>query len=343
MLRIADPFASRSFYEGALGMSFLTRLDVPDLKFSLLFFAYTDDDVPNETDPQPDRASWLWARPYPTMELTWNWPKDTLAESLEAAKNGDKGEEMYVTGNEEPRGFGYVGVVLSNLPAVVARMQKEGVRMLEGVTTEGGAATAVVADPDGYSVQLTERGYVPGEGVLFDMVKADPVFGSVMLRVKDPRAALKFFSRLGFRSIARLDDDAKECTEYFLAYSLAKPVEEAAGEVEKAEWVTGRRECKIVLKHEWGTEEKEEQMYVDGNTKPYRGFGHVGIVVDDIYGTVGAMEKDGYKVVRKPGPFKDVGEIAFVAEPSTGYWVEVIKRVGKPADVPYEKPLGVGA
>lgn len=344
MLRITDPSASRDFYEGALGMSFLTQLNFPDLRFSLFFYAYTDDEVPKETDPQSDRASWLWSRPYPTVELTWNWPKATLEESVEAADFGDKGGERYVTGNDEPKGFGYVGLVVSNLPAVVGRLKEiRGMRVLEGVTTEGGAATAVVADPDGYSVKLTERGYVPAEGTTFDMVKADPVFGSVMLRVKDPREALKFFSRLGFRCIARLDDDGKKCTEYFLAYSLAKPIEEAAGETEKAEWVNGRRECKVLLKHEWGTEEKDEQMYVNGNTKRYRGFGHVGIVVDDIYATVAAIETDGYQVVRKPGPFKDVGDIAFVAEPSTGYWVEVIKRTGEPADVPYEKLLGVGA
>lgn len=322
-------------------MTFLTRLDFPDLRFSLFFFAYTDEPVPDPSEPQPKRAQWLWGRPYPTVELTWNWPRDGLEESVKAAKEGDKGDEKYVSGNEEPRGFGYVGVVVSNLPGVVDRLRKKGVPVLQDVSAEGGAATAVVADPDGYSLQLTERGYVPGEGA-FDMVKADPVFSSVMLRVKDPREALKFFARLGFRCIARLDDDEKRWTEYFLAYSLAKPVEDGAGETEKAEWVNGRREGKILLKHEWGTEEKDEQMYVNGNTKPYRGFGHVGIVVDDIYATTEAMETEGYAVVRKPGPFKDVGEISFVAEPSTGYWVEVIKRAGTPADVPYEKPLGVG-
>lgn len=42
MLRVKDPKASRAFYEGKLGMKYLTFLDFPDLDFSLYFYAYTD-------------------------------------------------------------------------------------------------------------------------------------------------------------------------------------------------------------------------------------------------------------------------------------------------------------
>jgi hypothetical protein len=34
--------ASRAFYEGQMGMKYLTFLDFPDLAFSLYFYAYTD-------------------------------------------------------------------------------------------------------------------------------------------------------------------------------------------------------------------------------------------------------------------------------------------------------------
>lgn len=341
MLRIVDPTASRAFYQDALGMSFLTRLDFPDLQFSLFFYAYTDDQVPDQTDPQPKRAEWLWGRPYPTVELTWNWPKETYEESVQAAAQNDKGDEVYVNGNEDPKGFGYIGVVVSNLSGVVTMLEKKGVPVVQGISTKGEEATAIIADPDGYLVQLTERGHVPVDDDL-TMVRADPVYGSVMLRVKDPREAIKFFARLGFRYIARVDHEEGKCTEYFLAYSLAKGLPDDIGNGEKMEWVHGRRECKILLMHHWGTEEEREQVYTNGNTKPYRGYGHVGIIMDDIYATTQAMEKDGYKIVRQPAPFKDVGEISFVAEPSTGYWVEIIKRAGIAADEPYEKPFAMG-
>lgn len=322
-------------------MTYLTRLDFPDFQFSLFFYAYTDDDVPDQADPQPKRAQWLWGRPYPTIELTWNWPRETYDESVQAASENDKGDEVYVNGNQDPKGFGHVGVIVSNLAGVMDMLEKKGVAVVQGASTDGKDDTAVVADPDGYLIQLSERGHTPGDGGV-DMVKADPVYGSVMLRVKDPRDAIRFFSRLGFRCIARLDHEDDKCTEYFLAYSWASAVEDGVSEAEKAEWVQARRECKVLLKHHWGTENESGQMYAHGNAKPHRGFGHLGIIVDDIYGTTQAMEKEGYKIIRQPAPFGGAGEISFVAEPSTGYWVELIKRSGEAGDVPYEKPFGLG-
>lgn len=47
--------------------------------------------------------------------------------------------------------------------------------------------------------------------------------------------------------------------------------------------------------------------------------------MDDLEAAVGRLEAAGVPVVRKPGPFKDVGSIAFVADPD-GYWVELIQR-----------------
>lgn len=67
MLRVKDPAASRAFYEGKLGMKYLTFLEFPDLDFSLYFFAYTDVDTPDDSAPQPERATWLWKQRFPTM------------------------------------------------------------------------------------------------------------------------------------------------------------------------------------------------------------------------------------------------------------------------------------
>jgi len=52
-----------------LGMSYLSRQDLPDLEFCLYFLAFT-----TETPPQPDpnaveNREWLWQRPYTVLEF----------------------------------------------------------------------------------------------------------------------------------------------------------------------------------------------------------------------------------------------------------------------------------
>ena len=65
---------------------------------------------------------------------------------------------------------------------------------------------------------------------------------------------------------------------------------------------------------------------VNGNVKPYRGFGHFGVIVNDVKKTTEEMEKAGYGIVRQAAPFKDVGTISFVKEPDTDYWFELIQK-----------------
>lgn len=294
MLRITNPIASQKYYE-KLGMSFVTRLDFEDLSFSLFFYAFTDDKPIDLNKSQPERAKWLWSRPYPTVELTWNWPKSTFEESLKAAEQGDKGDEVYVNGNEEPKGFGH---------------------LVFGTENEDGWSE----DPDGYRVKLEKKGEKEGKGGLFS---------GVMLRVKDPRESIKFFAKLGMKVVGKEDDEDEKKSVIYMGY--VDDMNETS--IEK------RRECLLRLEHEWGNELKEEALFTNGNVKPYRGFGHVGIIVDDIYLTMKEMEKEGYSVVRQPSAFRDVGEIAFIAEPSCGYWVEVIKREGKAPMKSYAKEI----
>lgn len=325
MLRINDPTASNKFYSD-LGMRYLTRFDFPSYKFSLFFFAYSDAATPQLTDPQPERADFLWSRPEPTVELTWNWPSDTYEESIKLAKAGDKTEE-YVNGNQDPTGFGYIEVAVNDVGAAVAGLKEKGVKIIEQ-TARNGRTSATVADPDGYHIRITGP---KGTDTAKPMAELDPVYDAIMLRIKDPRAAINFFEHLGFRYVTRIDNDGGKSTEYYLAYTN-KTADDIAS-------VQKMRECKLKLLHTWGTEEESEQMYTNGNVKPNRGFGHVGIIVDDIYKTMEEMGQEGYQTIRKPGPFADVGEIGFVGEPSTNYWIEVIKRAGTAADLPYEQPV----
>lgn len=44
------------------------------------------------------------------------------------------------------------------------------------------------------------------------------------------------------------------------------------------------------LTHNHGTEKMEKFEYLSGNTEPYKGFGHIGFLVDDVYKACEFME-----------------------------------------------------
>jgi lactoylglutathione lyase len=89
------------------------------------------------------------------------------------------------------------------------------------------------------------------------------------------------------------------------------------------QFMFGQRGTFVEITHNWGTEDPATNFagYHTGNTDP-RGFGHLAIVVPDIYAAIDRLEKAGVKIVKKPDDGKMKG-IAFVADPD-GYWIEFI-------------------
>lgn len=80
----------------------------------------------------------------------------------------------------------------------------------------------------------------------------------------------------------------------------------------------------LELTHNYGTENDPNYSIVNGNTEPYRGFGHIAISVDNIEAACKRLEDAGYAFQKKltEGRMK---HIAFVKDPD-GYWVEIIRR-----------------
>ncbi|KKK18127.1 hypothetical protein ARAM_007108 [Aspergillus rambellii] len=137
-----------------------------------------------------------------------------------------------------------------------------------------------------------------------------------MIRVKDPKKSLEFYQFLGLSQIQQLDFPENKFSLYFLAYSGPNSLQ---GD---RHWTD--RNAVLELTHNYGTENDPNYSVVNGNTEPYRGFGHIAISVDNIELACQRLEDAGYPFQKKltDGRMKN---IAFVKDPDN-YWVEIIRR-----------------
>eukprot|EP00118_Oscarella_pearsei_P025023 m.307339 g.307339 ORF g.307339 m.307339 type:complete len:179 (+) comp42163_c0_seq1:57-593(+) len=161
---------------------------------------------------------------------------------------------------------------------------------------------------------------VPGLCLDPDPSTQDFIMQQTMLRIKDPKVSLDFYSRiLGMRLLKKLDYPAMKFSLYFMAYEKAEDIPK--DEAESMAWCFTRRGT-IELTHNWGTESDPEfKGHHNGNSEP-RGFGHIGIAVPDVDKACDRFEKLGVKFVKKPNDGKMKG-LAFIQDPD-GYWIEIL-------------------
>ncbi|WP_439618205.1 lactoylglutathione lyase [Shinella sp.] len=119
-----------------------------------------------------------------------------------------------------------------------------------------------------------------------------------MIRVFDLDASIKFYTELLGMTLLRRDDYPEgKFTNAFVGYGP-----------EETDTV-------VELTYNWGREEG-----YDLGT----GFGHLALGVRDIYAVCGALEKQGARIPRPPGPMKHgTTHIAFIEDPD-GYKIELI-------------------
>jgi lactoylglutathione lyase len=142
MLRIRDPAASLKFYTEVLGMTLVLKLDFPDMAFSLYFLAHVDDPSEIPTDPKK-RAAWVFRRPA-CLELTHNYGTES-----------DEAFAGYKSGNEaEHRGFGHIGLSVSDVNAACERFEEFGVAFVKKPDDGKMKGLAFVKDPDGYWIEI---------------------------------------------------------------------------------------------------------------------------------------------------------------------------------------------
>ncbi|GAV66477.1 Glyoxalase domain-containing protein [Cephalotus follicularis] len=169
----------------------------------------------------------------------------------------------------------------------------------------------------------------PGLHTTPDEATKGYIMQQTMYRIKDPTVSLDFYSRvLGMSLLKRFDFPEMKFSLYFMGYEDAALA--PSDPVERTVWTFGRK-ATIELTHNWGTESDPDfKGYHNGNADP-RGFGHIGITVDDTYKACERFERLGVEFVKKPDDGKMKG-IAFIKDPD-GYYIEIfdLKIIGKTA------------
>jgi lactoylglutathione lyase len=121
MLRVGDLDRSLKFYTEVLGMRQLRRTDYPEGKFTLAFVGYGDE----------SEAA--------VLELTHNW-----------------GVGKYELGNA----YGHIAIEVEDAYRACEDVKKKGGRVTReaGPMKHGKTVIAFVEDPDGYKIELIQRG-----------------------------------------------------------------------------------------------------------------------------------------------------------------------------------------
>lgn len=111
--------------------------------------------------------------------------------------------------------------------------------------------------------------------------------------------------------INKLENPDAKFDLYFLAYDSPKAASHGN------HWTD--REGIVELTHNYGTENDPDYKITNGNTEPYKGFGHLCISVDNIQAACQRLEDAGYKFQKKLTDGR-MRHIAFVLDPDS-YWV----------------------
>lgn len=123
MLRVGDMQRSVDFYTRMLGMRVLRTRDVPEYKYSLTFLGFGNGNADGGAE----------------LELTYNYG---------------------VSSYEQGTAFGHLALGVPDVAAACAAIRAAGGKVTReaGPVKGGTTVIAFVEDPDGYKIELIERG-----------------------------------------------------------------------------------------------------------------------------------------------------------------------------------------
>ena len=149
------------------------------------------------------------------------------------------------------------------------------------------------------------------------------VFNHLMLRIKDPKKTLNFYSKLmGMRLIKKFDFPTMKFSLYFLGNLTDEEIANVPKDnFDRSAW-TFTQKGMLEFTLYWGSENDDKVKFHDGNAEP-KGFGHICFSVPDIYAACKKFEENGVEFVKKPDDGSMKG-LAFIKDPD-GYWIEIVQ------------------
>eukprot|EP00927_Polykrikos_kofoidii_P084062 TRINITY_DN8763_c0_g2_i1.p1 TRINITY_DN8763_c0_g2~~TRINITY_DN8763_c0_g2_i1.p1 ORF type:complete len:372 (+),score=66.83 TRINITY_DN8763_c0_g2_i1:66-1118(+) len=155
MMRVKDASKSLEFYRDIMGMNLCQEMVVPG-DFTNYFLACLSDEQqlasPDPASPEGKAfVSCLWQ---PVLELTHN--------------HGTENDDAFKvhTGNTSPQGFGHIGFLVDELDAMCKELEDVGVPFFKKPDEGKMRGLAFVLDPDGYRVELIQRGMAVDKDLL---------------------------------------------------------------------------------------------------------------------------------------------------------------------------------
>lgn len=144
MVRIKDPERSLDFYTRGLGMRLIRRLDFEDMQFSLYFLGYLDEaEAASVPGDDAKRTTFNFGREA-LLELTHNWGDE------------EKPDLHFHSGNEEPKGYGHIGITVPDVYSATERLEKLVTEFVKRPDDGNMKGLAFVKDPDGYWIEILQ-------------------------------------------------------------------------------------------------------------------------------------------------------------------------------------------
>ena len=108
------------------------------MEFALYFLGYPNSDIPTEAK---DRARWIFEQPA-LLELTHNYGTES------------DNDFSYHNGNDDPRGFGHIGIAVPDVYTACERFEELGVEFVKRPDDGNMKGLAFVRAPDGYWIEI---------------------------------------------------------------------------------------------------------------------------------------------------------------------------------------------
>ncbi|KFG79437.1 hypothetical protein MANI_120522 [Metarhizium anisopliae] len=135
------------------------------------------------------------------------------------------------------------------------------------------------------------------------------------IRVKDPKATIRFYGLLGLSVIQKLSFPENSFDLYFLGNDA--PTAPSHGKS------TFDRQGLIELTHNYGTEDKPGFTVSNGNSEPHLGFARFTVSVNDVQDASKVLRIAGYSFRQDPCSSNTTSVITLDPD---GYWVQLIEQ-----------------